>query len=76
MSGSATSRDTRPRVQPVPHAPQLRGRILLAEDNDANRQLISLRLSRAGAEVVAVRNGKEALERSTRRPSRVGPSTP
>ena len=35
----------------------------MAEDNDANRQLIGLRLSRAGAQVVAVRNGKEALER-------------
>jgi CheY-like chemotaxis protein len=41
----------------------LSGRILLAEDNDANRQLIGLRLSRAGAQVVSVRNGKEALER-------------
>ena len=38
-------------------------RILLAEDNDANRQVIALRLGRAGAEVVTARNGKEALER-------------
>ncbi len=44
------------------HSRQLRGRILLAEDNDANRHLIGLRLNRAGAEVVAVRNGKEALD--------------
>jgi two-component system CheB/CheR fusion protein len=41
--------------------PRLRCRILLAEDHDANRQLISLRLSRAGAEVVPARNGEEAL---------------
>ena len=43
--------------------PGARTHILLAEDNDANRQLIGLRLSRAGAQVVSVRNGKEALER-------------
>jgi PAS domain S-box-containing protein len=42
---------------------RLNARILLAEDHDANRQAISLRLSRAGAEVVPARNGKEALER-------------
>ncbi len=43
--------------------PRLRGRILLAEDNDANRQLMGLRLNGAGAEVVAARNGKEVLDR-------------
>jgi PAS domain S-box-containing protein len=62
-SGSVSFADTRSRAQPAPHAPMLSGRILLAEDNDANRQLIGLRLSRAGAQVVSVRNGKEALER-------------
>jgi two-component system CheB/CheR fusion protein len=41
---------------------QLRARILLAEDNQANQKLISLRLSQAGADVVTVGNGKEALE--------------
>jgi PAS domain S-box-containing protein len=63
VSGSASSVGTRFRERPVPHAPKLRARILLAEDNEANRQLIGLRLSRAGAQVVSVRNGKEALER-------------
>ena len=43
--------------------PRLRGRILLAEDNDANQQLVGLRLNGAGAEVVAARNGKEVLDR-------------
>jgi CheY-like chemotaxis protein len=35
---------------------------LLAEDHDANRQVITLRLNSMGAEVVPARNGKEALE--------------
>jgi len=35
---------------------------LLAEDHDANRQLITLRLNSIGAEVVPARNGKEALD--------------
>jgi CheY-like chemotaxis protein len=42
--------------------PRLHARILLAEDHDANRQVITLRLNSIGAEVVPARNGKEALE--------------
>ncbi len=42
--------------------PRLHARILLAEDHDANRQVITLRLNSMGAEVVPARNGKEALE--------------
>jgi PAS domain S-box-containing protein len=53
--------ERRDRPQEPPQSPRLQGRVLLAEDHDANRQLISLRLSRAGAEVVSVRNGEEAL---------------
>jgi CheY-like chemotaxis protein len=60
---TARAFDSRSRAQPPPAPPALQGRILLAEDNDANRQLISLRLSMAGAQVVPARNGKEALER-------------
>jgi PAS domain S-box-containing protein len=37
-------------------------RVLLAEDHEANRQVISTRLSQAGCEVIQARNGKEALE--------------
>ena len=37
--------------------------ILVTDDNEANQQLIGLRLSRAGAEVVTALNGKEALDR-------------
>jgi len=52
-----SSRET---ASPVP---RLHARILLAEDHDANRQVITLRLNSIGAEVVPARNGKEALER-------------
>jgi PAS domain S-box-containing protein len=42
--------------------PCLQARILLAEDHDANRQVVTLRLNQAGAEVIQARNGKEALD--------------
>ncbi len=46
--------------------PTLRNaRILVADDGEANRQLLQLVLSRAGLEVVAVENGKEALDLAT-----------
>jgi CheY-like chemotaxis protein len=45
--------------------PRLRARLLLADDNEANQKLISLRLRQAGAEVVTAANGKEALERAS-----------
>ena len=48
-----------------PLRPQLHARILLADDNQANQKLISLRLSQAGAEVVTAGNGKEALDRTS-----------
>ena len=36
----------------------------MTDDNEANQQLIGLRLSRAGAEVVTAHNGREALDRA------------
>lgn len=36
-------------------------RILLAEDNDFSRELLTRRLENAGYEIIAVANGKEAL---------------
>ncbi len=45
-------------------APRLRARILVADDNQANRQLIGLRLRRAGADVVMANDGQEVLDRT------------
>ena len=42
--------------------PALSGRVLLAEDNPDNQQLIALYLENAGIEVVIVDNGKYAVE--------------
>jgi CheY-like chemotaxis protein len=66
--------EDRPRLEESPEPPalaaahplaaRLHARILLAEDNQANQKLMSYRLSQAGAEVVAVGNGKEALDRT------------
>ncbi len=50
-------------VRPLPA--RLHARILLADDNQANQKLISLRLCQAGAEVVTADNGKEALDRTS-----------
>ena len=41
---------------------QVKGSILLAEDNQDNQQLFSLLLSKTGADVKIANNGKEALE--------------
>ena len=41
---------------------QVKGRILLAEDNEDNQQLFSLLLSKTGADVEIANNGKEAYE--------------
>ena len=46
-----------------PTQPRLNARILVTDDNEANQQLISIRLRRAGAEVVTALNGREALDR-------------
>jgi CheY-like chemotaxis protein len=45
-------------------SPRLHGRILVADDNEANRRLISLHLHRAGADVVTAGDGQEALDRT------------
>ncbi len=62
----ASELQQRRRVMPMVLAPALTGRILCAEDNDVNRRLVSLLVSRTGAELVHVNNGAEALERATR----------
>jgi two-component system cell cycle response regulator DivK len=48
------------------------GRILLVEDNELNRDMLSRRLSRAGFEVLLAEDGSRALERiEAERPSLV-----
>jgi PAS domain S-box-containing protein len=49
---------------PVPST-RLHGRILVADDNQANRRLIGLHLRRAGADVVMASDGQEALDRTS-----------
>lgn len=51
---------------PMVVAPKLSGRILCAEDNETNRRLVSLLVSRTGAELVHASNGAEALELALR----------
>jgi PAS domain S-box-containing protein len=71
-TGSQAEIDDSPRADESLDAPlhaesaapttRLQARILVADDNEANRQLISLRLRRAGAEVVMACDGQEALD--------------
>ncbi|WP_166253294.1 response regulator [Marinobacter salicampi] len=58
----ASELSQRRRQLPMVMAPRLAGRILCAEDNEVNRRLVSLLVSRTGADMVHVSNGAEALE--------------
>ncbi|MBL8715929.1 MAG: response regulator [Myxococcales bacterium] len=52
----------------VPSEPRVEGRalrVLLAEDNEINRRVATLMLKSLGHEVVAVENGKDAVERAS-----------
>ncbi|HTN34700.1 MAG TPA: response regulator [Marinobacter sp.] len=62
----ASELNQRRRAIPMVVAPRLKGRILCAEDNDVNRRLVSLLVSRTGAEMIHVSNGAEALEAALR----------
>lgn len=64
----ASELSQRRRSIPMVLAPRLSGRILLAEDNDVNRRLVSLLVGRTGAELVHVGNGAEALDLALREP--------
>jgi len=64
----ASELSQRRRTIPMVVAPRLSGRILCAEDNEVNRRLVSLLVSRTGAELVHVGNGAEALELAIREP--------
>jgi CheY-like chemotaxis protein/HPt (histidine-containing phosphotransfer) domain-containing protein len=62
----ASEMTQRRRQLPMVEAPCLSGRILCAEDNEVNRRLVDLLVSRTGAEIVHVSNGAEALEAVSR----------
>lgn len=49
---------------PLATAPSVSGRVLLAEDVEANQKLISLCLRRLGAEVEIAKNGQIAVEKA------------
>ena len=46
----------------VPERPKLRGRVLYAEDNLDNQQLVKILVSLTGAEITLVENGKAVIE--------------
>lgn len=48
--------------------PDLQGRVLLAEDNDLNREIVSELLGEYGVQVESARDGKEALDLVTGAP--------
>ncbi|WP_374706521.1 response regulator [Marinobacter sp. F4206] len=62
----ASELSQRRRAIPMVVAPRLSGRILCAEDNETNRRLVSLLVSRTGAELIHVGNGAEALDLALR----------
>lgn len=51
---------------PPARPPERRLRILLAEDNQVNRRLVELLMTRQGHEVVSVENGRQAVEQAAR----------
>ncbi len=65
--GASRRAGASPEAPPLASVPspstRLDARILVTDDNEANQQLIGLRLVRAGAEVVTALNGKEAVDR-------------
>jgi two-component system CheB/CheR fusion protein len=59
---SRSAAQTSPSSHTSSTPPRLNARVLLAEDHEANRQILRLRLSQAGAEVVQACNGREAID--------------
>ena len=61
---AAGARDPHPALPAAGGGPDLRGRVLLAEDVAVNRRLISTILLRAGIRVEEAENGRVALEKA------------
>ncbi len=61
---ASAAREARPGLPLVGNGPELRGRVLLAEDVAVNRRLISTILLRAGIRVEEAENGRVALEKA------------
>lgn len=53
---------------PLQNIPQLMGRVLVAEDNAVNQKLIQRIVSKTGADLVIVSDGKQALEAASATP--------
>ena len=51
-----------------PEAERAMSKILLVEDNDLNRDMLSRRLKRRGFEVILATDGKEGLDRASENP--------
>jgi signal transduction histidine kinase/FixJ family two-component response regulator len=58
----AATESISPREPAHANAPQLEGRVLLAEDGPDNQRLIAFLLRKAGAEVAIVENGQAAVD--------------
>src|SRR5512142_3265338 len=59
----------KPQVQTGPKAEAIpEGRLLVADDNEMNRDLLARRLSRRGFAVVTAADGQEALDRIDEQP--------
>jgi len=53
-------------LQPAPKVPQLKGRVLVVEDDWGNQRVVEMLLRRMGLESVIVDNGAEAVELAVR----------
>ena len=63
---SVPSSPLAPQPPSPPPPPKRKLRILLAEDNQVNRRLVELLMTRQGHEVVSVENGRKAVELAER----------
>ena len=68
-AGAEEPRGSSDFVEPVEHGPSsISGRILMVDDNDANRILLERQLTRLGHTVTAATDGREALDFLSKQP--------